>query len=418
MSMSRILKRSIVLTISLILFFSLSMAEDCAFGTKVMPNDPDLGRLLKNMPNGTIIGVWDIGTDIGSYDAGDVVYLDTPPTGIANINDIRLTSFGFYRPGSKVRPNHSDINAPLNPLLAEMRFLNLNGSQSYDIYDPVYIVQSTVLYQNDTTDPNEGKMNYVPYSGSSGAATAQASNIANINSSTESEVQKVQPGDKTTDDNRHHKEPEIEETVPCSGDGSVLTQKDFYEHLSYAGSCEGLPQTSVCLIFSDNYVWTVSDRRIDNAPSVVGFDGNGFPIEVIRCYNADYYHILGTVLVTSVAKHKKLYIQAAPNRKILITSSSMIRTNDIRLTSVGEMDAGSRVMNFEPDLNKLVALPVLISFPAKIDDYACLRVFDNNGNGLYDSEDSVYLDISFPGESIFGTVSVNDVRISGPSSQQ
>jgi hypothetical protein len=411
-SMRRILNISIVVIICLILFFNLSMASDYAFGTKVMPNDPDLGRLLKNMPNGTIISVWDIGTDIGSYDAGDVVYIDTPPTGIANINDIRLTSFGFYRPGSKVRPNHSDINAPLNPLLAEMRFLNLNGSQSYDIYDPVYIVQSTVLYQNDTIDPNEGQTDNVGYSGSSGGSVAQASNIANINSSLESERQEIEPRDNTADEDTHSREAEIEETVPCTGDGSVLTQEDFYEHLSYAGSCGGLPQTSVCLIFSDNYVWPVSDRRIDNAPSVVGFDGNGFPIEVIRCYNADYYHILGTVLVKSVAKHKTLFIQSAPNQRILITGSSMIRTNDIRITSVGEMQAGSRVMNFEPDLNKLVALPVLISFPGKIDDYACLRVFDTNGNGLYDSEDSVYLDISFPGDSTFGTVSVNDVRIS------
>lgn len=388
------------------------MATDYAFGTKVMPNDPDLGRLLKNMPNGTIIGIWDIGTDVGFYDAGDIVYLDTPPTGIANINDIRLTCFGSYRCGSKVRPNHSDINAPLNPLLAEMRFLNLNGSQSYDIYDPVYIVQSTFLYQNDTSNQNEGQTDYVTYSGSPGGSTAQASNIANINSSLESEMQEVEPRDNTADDDTYSKETEIEEAVPCSGNGLVLAQKDFYEHLSYSGNCMDLPQTSVCLIFSDNYVWTVSDRRIDNAPSVVGFDGNGFPIEVIRCYNADYYHILGTVLVASMAKHKTLFIQSAPSQKILITSSSMIHTNDIRLTSVGEMKAGSRVLNFEPDLNKLVALPVLISFPGKTDDYARLRVFDANGNGLYDSEDSVYLDISFPSYSTFGTVSINDVRIS------
>jgi hypothetical protein len=158
--MRRIQNISIVVIICLILFLNLSMASDYAFGTKVMPNDPDLGRLLKNMPNGTIISFWDIGQDIGSYDAGDVVYLDTPPTGIANINDIRLTSFGLYRSGTKVMPNHSDINAPRNPMLAEMRFLNLNGSQSYDIYDPVYIVQSIALYQSDNTDTNDGQMDY------------------------------------------------------------------------------------------------------------------------------------------------------------------------------------------------------------------------------------------------------------------
>ena len=415
--MRRILNISIVLTFSLILFLNLSMASGYAFGSKVMPNDPDLGRLLKNMPNGMIISFWDIGPDIGSYDAGDVVYLDTPPTGIANINDIRLTSFGVYRSGTKVMPNHGDINAPLNPMLAEMRFLNLNGSQSYDIYDPVYIVQSIALYQSDTTDPNDGQTDYARYADPSGGYAAQASNIADINSNLESEVQEVQSNNTTTDANTYLKETEIPETAPGTGGGFVYKQDDFYEHLSYDGSCKGLPQTSVCLIYSDNYVWPVSDRRIDNAPSLVGFDNNGFPIEFIRCYSADYYHILGTLLVKSVGKQKTLSIQSAPSQGTSITGSSMIRTNDIRLTSVGEMEAGSRVLNFEPDLNKLVALPVLVSFPGKSDDYACLRVFDANGNGLYDFEDSVYLDISFPGDSTFGTVSVNNVRLSGPSIQ-
>jgi hypothetical protein len=393
------------------------MASGYAFGSKVMPNDPDLGRLLKNMPNGAIMSFWDIGPDIGSYDAGDVVYLDTPPTGIANINDIRLTPFGVYRSGTKVMPNHGDINAPLNPMLAEMRFLNLNGSQSYDIYDPVYIVQSIALYQSDTIDANDGQTDYARYADSSGGYAAQASNIADINSNLESDAQEVQSNNTTTDANTYFRETEIPETAPGTGGGFVYNQDDFYEHLSYDGSCKGLPQTSVCLIYSDNYVWPVSDRRIDNAPSLVGFDNNGFPIEFIGCYSADYYHILGTLLVKSVAKQKTLFIQSAPSQGTSITGSSMIRTNDIRLTCVGEMEAGSRVLNFEPDLNKLVALPVLVSFPGKSDDYACLRVFDANGNGLYDFEDSVYLDISFPGDSTFGTVSVNNVRLSGPSIQ-
>ena len=204
-----------------------------------MPNDPDLGRLLKNMPNGTIISVWDIGTDIGSYDAGDVVYLDTPPTGIANINDIRLTSFGVYRSGTKVMPNHGDINAPLNPMLAEMRFLNLNGSQSYDIYDPVYIVQSIALYQNDTTDANDGQTDYARYADPSGGSAAQASNIANINSNLESEMQEVQSSNTTADANTYLEETEIQETAPGTGGGFVYKQDDFYEHLSYAWQLRG-----------------------------------------------------------------------------------------------------------------------------------------------------------------------------------
>lgn len=73
------------------------------------------------------------------------------------------------------------------------------------------------------------------------------------------------------------------------------------------------------------------------------------------------------------------------------------------------------LINFDPDLNRPVALPVMVGFPRKPDDYACIRVYDANGNGLYDSSDDVYMDISFPGYSSFGTVSVNDVRLSSPS---
>jgi len=395
--MMKILNRSIALVFSLILLFYQTEASDYPFGSKVMSNDSDLGRLLKNMPDSTIISIWDIGTDIGSYDEGDVVYLDTPPIGIANANDVRLTSFNRYQAGTKVKPYHSDINAPLNQLLAEIRFLNLNGSQSYDIHDPVYVVQATMIYQNETIPSDRVQKNETSNPSPAGSSTAQASNIAEINSTDPEEVE-TSDGSSCT------------EGKPC------LAQNDFYEHLSYKGSCEGLPQTSACLIYSDNYVWPVSDRLLSNMPSLVGFDNNGFPIEVISCYNANYYHILGTLLVKTEKKEKTLFIQSASDQGVSIMSSSLIRTNDIRLTPVNGMQPGSKVLNFEPDLNKLIALPVLVSFPKRAGDYACLRVFDANGNGLYDNEDSVYIDISLPFESGFGTVTINDIRLTGPSS--
>jgi hypothetical protein len=361
-----------------------------------MSNDSDLGRLLKNMPDSTIISIWDIGTDIGSYDVGDVVYLDTPPIGIANANDVRLTSFNRYQAGTKVKPYHDDINAPLNQLLAEIRFLNLNGSQSYDIHDPVYIVQAAMIYQNETIPSDNVQKNETGNPSPAVSSTAQASNIAEINSTNPEEIE-------TSDDS------------PGTDANPGQAQNDFYEHLSYTGSCEGLPQTSVCLIYSDNYVWPVSDKLLSNSPSLVGFDNNGFPIEVISCYNAYYYHILGTLLVKT-EKKKKTLIQSAPDLGASIIGSSLIRTNDIRLTPVNGMQPGSKVLNFEPDLNKLIALPVLVSFPKRAGDYACLRVFDANGNGLYDDEDSVYIDISLPFESSFGTVTINDIRLTGSSS--
>ncbi|VVB72317.1 Uncharacterised protein [uncultured archaeon] len=96
-------------------------------------------------------------------------------------------------------------------------------------------------------------------------------------------------------------------------------------------------------------------------------------------------------------------------------ASDLIKTSDIRLTSIGGFAAGTKVLNFDPDQNSLVALPILVSFPQKSEDYAAIRYYDANGNGLYDSPDDVYLHISFGGSSSFGTVSINDVRLSGPA---
>ncbi len=81
--------------------------------------------------------------------------------------------------------------------------------------------------------------------------------------------------------------------------------KSFREGLSYAGSCDQLPMGAICLTYSDNYRWVVSDYRIDCFPVFAGFC-NRKPIELIRCYNADYYHILGTSLIMSVPRPQSL----------------------------------------------------------------------------------------------------------------
>lgn len=141
--MSRMMPIVIMLASVIVLMLGLTVASDYAFGTKVYPSDNDLGRLLKNIPDGTAIGFWDIGPNVGVYDGDDIVYLDTPPIGIVSTNDVRLTPFQGYSAGTKVTPNNNDINAPLKSMSAEIRFLNLNGSQSYDLHDPVYIHLST-----------------------------------------------------------------------------------------------------------------------------------------------------------------------------------------------------------------------------------------------------------------------------------
>ena len=74
------------------------------------------------------------------------------------------------------------------------------------------------------------------------------------------------------------------------------TEIKFYERQSNFGDCNWLPPGAICLTFSDQYKWIVKDYRINFPPTVVA-SSNCLPVELIRCYYADYYHILGTSLV-------------------------------------------------------------------------------------------------------------------------
>jgi len=77
--------------------------------------------------------------------------------------------------------------------------------------------------------------------------------------------------------------------------------------------------------------------------------------------------------------------------------------NDVRLTNINNYMAGTKVHNFDQDFNKLFGLgwgPVPIKF------------FDVNGNGIYDDQDDVYLNVP---TGVPGIVSVNNVRISQQS---
>jgi len=427
----------------MILVLGHSMASDYAFGTKVAPQDNDLGRLLKNIPDGTIMSFWDIGPNLGVYDGADVVYLDMPPTGIANANDIRLTPFSDHQPGSKIKPIDSDMNAPLKTLPSEIRFLNMNGSQSYDLPDNVYIHQSSAAFTPDISkmikDPNEPTANPLISVPGTGAPTT-AANLAGINppNMTNDTISRADAYFPTTDAGNN---------LPYNDKDNLNQNDGFWEQLSYTGYCNNLPRGVTCLIFSDNFIWPVSDYPIDNNHYFVGYDNNGWPIESIRCNNAEYYHIIGTLFVKFIPRQKTLFIQSSSGQDDSIAGSSAenleraadkyidrldtnkvldamnrivantdsINANDIRLTPIGLLAAGTKVQNFDPDLNKLVALPILVSFPRKSDDYACIRVYDANGNGLYDFLDDVYLDISFPGHSSFGAVSINDIRLSSPA---
>lgn len=95
-------------------------------------------------------------------------------------------------------------------------------------------------------------------------------------------------------------------------DGSCSnTKRKFHERPSYIGDTDWLPKSSICLIYSDNYKWIVHDYKIDRCPIRAG-TSNCKPVELIRCYYADYYHILGTLLVMSIPNPEENSIKYLP----------------------------------------------------------------------------------------------------------
>jgi hypothetical protein len=91
-------------------------------------------------------------------------------------------------------------------------------------------------------------------------------------------------------------------------------KRKFHEGLSYTGDTHLLTKGLICLIYSDKYKWVVPDYRIDWHPQVVG-KSNTKPIELIRCYYANYYHILGTSLVMSIENPEIISINVPPPKK-------------------------------------------------------------------------------------------------------
>jgi hypothetical protein len=163
-----------------------------------------------------------------------------------------------------------------------------------------------------------------------------------------------------------------------------------------------------CITFSDGYELLVPDHLADSVPEVVG-SLRGQNIELVQGSEYDYYHILDTWLV----KIAKTGIESNGSSLIdAIYQNQFIHTNDVRLSPAAGLTAGTKVMDFDIDQNKLVSLPPLLSFPAQPRREAGIRYFDANGNGVYDYPDDVYMDLS--GRAPTDSVLVNDVRLSGP----
>jgi len=93
-----------------------------------------------------------------------------------------------------------------------------------------------------------------------------------------------------------------------------------------------------------------------------------------------------------------------------ITGPDII-TNDVRLTNVSNKAPGTKVINFDPDHSKpSVALQPLPAFSPSLIAY-----FDDNGNGVYDYPDDIYLIYPTGGFPLDPHVRVNSIRLSGPA---
>jgi len=89
--------------------------------------------------------------------------------------------------------------------------------------------------------------------------------------------------------------------------------------------------------------------------------------------------------------------------------------NDVRLniTPGTGLNPGTKVHDFEPDLNKVVAVAPLVPLPLPSGaPNSRLGFFDVNGNGVYDYYDDVYM--NFPQGVPAGSVTTNNIRLSGP----
>jgi hypothetical protein len=364
--------RWIYLAASLILLISLGCCSEYPFGTKVLPTDADVGRPIYDISAKVSVDYWDIGTP--GYDESDPVYLHIAPQGctVTHSGDVRLTSFEDHPAGSKITPEDADSDKTLTPLAATINYLNLHGGQAYDLEDPVYMHQSNCNYD------------------------------AKITCQDGSEVPNAHPN------------PNLKNLYQ-NKDADANVKDDFNERLPYRD--RGVFVVGArCITFTDNYKLLISDQFIDCVPEVAGV-WQGLCVEVIHGLKADYYHVLGTWLVkiSPIKISDDGYLdQDACGGNNAFSATQFICTNDIRLSCADELAAGTKVVDFDPDQNKLVAFPALVSIYGTCKDMTRIRYFDVNGDGVYDYPDDVYL--NFPESEEASSVAVNNLRLSGPVS--
>jgi hypothetical protein len=319
-------------------------------------------------------------------------------------------SSSVYPFGCKVLPGDLDIGRPLFSLPAKttVAFWDI-GTPGYDEEDPVYLHIGHSA--SGTTNANDVRLTFI-------ANVSPGSKVRFQDSDMNKPVKQLHSiiGFLDTHGSRaydlldpvylHHIDRFDNYFDGFENPADMTT--GFNERLPYRGRVISSPSLGFAL-FTDNYILSISDKILDKKPRKVG-EMRGLAIEMVRGLKANYYHVLGTWLIK--IQIPKDYELADSRWEDL--SAQFIQTNDIRLSPMGNLIAGTKVTNFDEDQNKLVAWPPLASFLGPVIDTEKLGFFDVNGNGVYDYEDDVYLNV--PSGVSKGVVTVNNVRLSGPTS--
>ncbi len=143
------LSRAVLLTLLLIFITSTAVSDGelgrLVYGSKVVGSDVDEARALSPFYMGPEFAFWDVGIR-GIFDPDDPVYVNIVPSDDeVSENDVRLTSFGEFPPGSLVSKADNDIGKTLTKFgtgtipPAEPRYLDVSGDKAYSLEDPIYL---------------------------------------------------------------------------------------------------------------------------------------------------------------------------------------------------------------------------------------------------------------------------------------
>ena len=135
----------ILLSSSAIAQDSTAIQESLNYGAKVAPQDIDEGQALSPFYIGPEFAFVDLNNN-GIIEPEEPVYVHIDPT-ISRVseNDVRITPFGYFSPGSKVEATDPDHGKEIKKFgigrfpAAELRYFDVDGDKAYSIQDPVYL---------------------------------------------------------------------------------------------------------------------------------------------------------------------------------------------------------------------------------------------------------------------------------------